>query len=96
MSVLEIDLTRFEEPAERAAIAVGLAHVTEIEQSGGGTHRFVLFDDAEILHRHHVPGERNHPRAERHVAIVEWCQLDRFGCFVLSHANSFQTHKGTP
>ena len=46
------------------------AKLAEIEQTGGGPHCFVLFDDAEILHRHHVPGKRNHPRAERHVAIL--------------------------
>ena len=48
-----------------------LAHVRDVEDARVGSHRLVLRDDALVLDRHLPPRERDHPRAERDVAIME-------------------------
>jgi hypothetical protein len=47
------------------------AHVRHVEHPAVLAHREVFRDDALVLHRHLPAGERNHPRTERDMALVE-------------------------
>ena len=47
------------------------AHVREVEEARARPHGPVLDDDAVVLDRHLVSGERDHLRAERDVPVIE-------------------------
>src|SRR5262245_51560609 len=68
------------ERRERArALHLEFAHVAHVEETDGGAHRPVLFDDAGVLHRHLPAPERHHARAGLDVRLVERRALER-GC----------------
>ena len=48
-----------------------LAHVRDVEDPGVGADRPVLLDHPLVLDGHLPAGERDHPRAECDVAVVE-------------------------
>ena len=46
-------------------------HVRDVEHPCTLPYGVVLIDDARVLHRHRIPGERHHPPAEALVLVVE-------------------------
>ena len=54
-----------------------LSHVRHVEHACVGTHRPVLLDHARVLDGHLPSGERDHPRAEGDVTVVERRALKR-------------------
>src|SRR5207253_11169369 len=68
------DIARHEPIDERARSATPeaeLAHVRQVEEARGRTDGAVLGDDAFVLDRHLVAGERDDLRAERDVLVVK-------------------------
>src|SRR5262249_59971391 len=61
------------------ALDLELAHVRDVEDAAVGSYRLVLWDDAFVLDRHLPAGERNHPRAEGDVRVVERRPQERLG-----------------
>ena len=59
------------------ALDLELAHVADVEDAAIGAHRAMLRDDALVLDRHLPAGERDHPRAERDVPVVQRGALQR-------------------
>ncbi len=63
---------RFESPGGVGSFQIGLTHVRDVEQAGGGAGVQVFGQNAgRKLHRHVVAGERNHARAQLHMQRVK-------------------------
>ena len=60
-----------EEGLGAGAVHPDLAHVRDVEESGGGAHRAVLVDHSRVLHRHFPAGEGDQPPSGTHVSGVE-------------------------